>query len=96
MAKKHQQTKSTNTKPPKTNEKGEIISWDSKSKDGKALKALFDGGLITTETAAKVQKAYPQFRPYSNRCLNSALSGERKRLEIEVDTQMARGSDGEC
>lgn len=87
--------KSTNTKAPKTNEKGEIISWNSNSPDGKALRTLFEGGLITDETAVKVKKAFPQFHPYSNRCLNSALTNERKRIEKEIDTQKARGSSGE-
>ena len=87
--------KSTKTKAPKTNEKGEVISWDSNSPDGKALKALFDGGLITDETAKIVKKNYPRFRVYASRTLNSALTNERKRLEKEVDTQKARGSSGE-
>ena len=40
MAKSTRKEKSTDTKVPKTNEKGEIISWDSTSKDGKALRAM--------------------------------------------------------
>lgn len=86
--------KSTQTKAPKTNAKGEIISWDSTSADGKALRALFDGGLITDETAKTVKKEYPRFRNYANRTLNSALTNERNRIAKEVDTQKARGSSG--
>ena len=52
MAKKKQQMKSTNTKAPKTNEKGEIISWDSNLKEGKALKSKFH--------VAEVKKGYPE------------------------------------
>lgn len=92
---KSPKVKSTQTKAPKTNEKGEIISWDSSSADGKALRALFDGGLITNETAKQVKKSFPMFRNYANRTLNSALNNERKRVEKEVDTQKARGSSGE-
>jgi len=88
--------KSTKTKVPKTNEKGEVISWDSASADGKALRALFDGGLITDETAKKVQEDYPRFRIYASRTLNSALNNERKRMEKEVDTQKKCGSSGKC
>jgi len=97
MAKKKQaqaQTKSVNTNVPKTNEKGEIISWDSTSEDGTALKALFDGGLIATETAKAVKKEHPRFRNCAVRTLNSALADERKRLESEVDAQVKRGSSG--
>ena len=88
-------TRCSKAKAPKTNEKGEIISWDSHSPDSKALRALFDGGLITTETANKVKNDYPRFRQYASRTLNSALSNERKRMEKEVDTQIHRGSSGE-
>lgn len=73
----------------------EIISWNSASPDGKALRALFDAGMITNETAKQVRKEYPRFRPYASRTLNSALNNERKRIEKEVDTQQARGSSGE-
>jgi hypothetical protein len=86
--------KSVRTKAPKTNEKGEVISWDSSSPDGKALRLLFEGKLITNETARQVKKDYPRFRLYASRTLNSALSNERKRVEKEVDTQMKRGSSG--
>jgi len=96
MAKKKQQTKSVDTNVPKTDENGEIISWDSASEDGKALKTLFDGGLITTETAKIVKKEHPRFRKHATRTLNSALGNERKRLETEVDTQVKRGSSGTC
>jgi len=86
--------KSVRTKAPKTNEKGEVISWDSSSPDGKALRLLFEGKLITNETARQVKKDYPRFRLHASRTLNSALSNERKRVEKEVDTQMKRGSSG--
>jgi len=95
MGKKKQTAKSVDTNVPKTDEKGEIISWDSTSDDGKALKALFDGGLITTQTASVVKKEYPRFRKHAVRTLNSALNNERKRLEKEVDTQQQGGSSGE-
>lgn len=95
MAPRSTKEKSTNTKAPKTNDKGEVVSWDSNSPDGKALRSLFDGGLITDETAKKVKKDYPRFRIYATRTLNSALNNERKRLEKEVDLQQARGSSGE-
>lgn len=86
--------KSTNTKVPTMNEKGEIISWSIGSADGKALRALFDGGVITNETAAKIKQEYPRFRSYATRTLNAALASERKRIEKEVDTQLQRGSSG--
>jgi len=95
MGKTKQQTKSVDTKAPKTNEKGEIISWDSANDDGAALKTLFDGGLITTETAKVVKKEHPRFRKCAVRTLNSALANERKRLEAEVDNQVKKGSSGE-
>ena len=94
MAKSSLKAKSTEVKAPKTNEKGEIISWDSSSKDGKALRALFDGGLITDETAKQVKQEYPRFCNFASRTLNSALTNERKRLEKEVDMQKNRGASG--
>jgi len=93
--KKQSTTKSVNTNVPKTNELGEIVSWDSNSEDGKALKTLFDGGLITTETAKMVKKEYPRFRKYATTTLNSALANSRKRLEAEADDQVKKGSSGE-
>jgi len=95
MGKKKQAAKSVNTNVPKTNELGEIISWDSNSEDGKALKTLFDGGLIATETAKVVKKEHPRFRKCAATALNSALSNNRKRLEAEADNQMKKGSSGE-
>jgi len=92
---KTKQTKSVNTKAPQTNEKGEIITWDSTSEDGVALKTLFDGGLITTETAKTVKKEHPRLRKHAAHTLNSALANNRKRLEAEVDNQVKKGSSGE-
>jgi hypothetical protein len=40
----------------KTNEHGEVISWDSKSKDGQLLKLLLEQGHIKKETATKVKE----------------------------------------
>lgn len=79
----------------KTNQKGEVVSWDRNSPDGKALKALFDGGLITDQTASQVKHDFVRFRIYAATTLNSALSNERKRMQKEIDSQMKRGANGE-
>jgi hypothetical protein len=84
-----------NNQLAKMNEKGELISWDSKSKDGQLLKVLLEQGYIKKETGSQVQQEYPQFAKYALKTLNSALNNCRKALEKEVDARQSRGSAGE-
>jgi hypothetical protein len=82
-------------KPVKTNEKGEIISWNSNSKDGQLLKLLLEQGHIKKETAMQVQQDYPNFKKYALKTLNSALASNRKALEKAVDERRSDGNAGE-
>jgi len=79
----------------RTNQKGEITSWDSTTPDGKLLKLMVEQGILTTETGAAVKKDYPQFRKYATRTLSSALSNARNALQKQVDLRQSRGEQGE-
>lgn len=79
-------------KAVRTNEKGEITSWDGNSPDGKLLSHLFDQGVITTQTAKQLADAYPQYRRYAGKCLNAALHAMRKSKEKQVKLRQSRGS----
>jgi hypothetical protein len=88
---RHAPPKKPEDKPAKTNEKGEIISWSSRSKDGLLLKLLLEQGHIKKESATQVQKDYPQFAKYALKTLSSALNNNRKALEKEVDARRSNG-----
>jgi hypothetical protein len=89
---RHSPPKNTAPEPPaKMNEKGEIISWSSKSKDGLLLKLLLEQGHIKKESATQIQKEYPQFAKYALKTLSSALNNNRKALEKEVDARRSNG-----
>jgi hypothetical protein len=75
----------------KDEQKGEIISWSSKSKDGLLLKLLLEQGHIKKESATQIQKEYPQFAKYALKTLSSALNNNRKALEKEVDARRSNG-----
>ena len=81
-------------KPVKTNEKGEIISWNSNSKDGQLLKLLLEQGHIKKEAAMQVQQDYPNFKKYALKTLNSALASNRKALEKAMDERQSDGHAG--
>eukprot|EP00957_Ditylum_brightwellii_P086074 6549021-Ditylum_brightwellii.AAC.1 len=59
--------------PPTLNAQGQITSWNSASKDGQDLKAMFEREMVDTMTATQLKGVYPQFKKYARRTLNSAL-----------------------
>ena len=85
--------KSVDTTNLRTNEKGEIIQWDRNSRWGKQLTALFDAGVLTTETAKEIKLMFYDFRVFNTRTLNSAVRGEHMRKQNEAEMQKQKGSD---
>jgi hypothetical protein len=87
---------SPDPKPIKTNQKGEIISWDGKSLDGELLKLLVTNGQAAGKTPTKLMKDYPQFKKYNCKTLSSALTNLRKSFEAEVTAARGGGSSCKC
>lgn len=81
-------------KAVKTNEKGEITTWNSNSSDGKLLKHLVADGQAAGKTPSQLVKEYPQFQKYSNKTLNSALTNTKRCFEAEVRAARGGGSSG--
>jgi hypothetical protein len=87
---------SPDPKPVKTNQKGEVISWDSKSPDGKLLKLLVSDGQTVGKTPSQLMKDFPQFKKYNCKTLSSALNNLRKSFEGEVKAARGGGSTCKC
>jgi hypothetical protein len=87
---------SPDPKPVKTNQKGEVISWDSKSPDGKLLKLLVSDGRTVGKTPSQLMKDFPQFKKYNCKALSSALNNLRKSFEGEVKAARSGRSSCKC
>jgi hypothetical protein len=76
------------TVQPRRNEKGEIVSWNTNSDDGRLLKMLVESGHIKPGmTAGEARKKYSMFCNYSYSCFGSALTNARKSLGTEIDAR---------
>jgi len=52
-----------------------VVKWNCNSKDGKKLKKLLEGGVITASMSPKViREMFPQFQKYGDQSFRSALS----------------------
>jgi len=93
---KEQQDKDASSDPQEKevtrNNKGEITSWDSTSKDGKLLKTMFDNGIITTETATEIKDEYDQYAKYATKTLGSAVQNLRRQMKKQTEARKSSGS----
>jgi len=87
-----QDASSDPTKEVVRNTKGEIISWDSASKDGKLLKVMFDTGVITNETASEVKEECGQFTKHAARTLGSAIQNLCCQMKKQTKARQSKGS----
>jgi hypothetical protein len=63
---------------PKKNDKGLIMNWSCKSRDGRELKYYVDGGCCDDLEPKNVRLKFPQFLLYMPGTFSSALSNARK------------------
>ena len=82
-------------KEVKRNEKGEIVSWDSKSADGLFLRVLVEQGIIDGLTAGQLQKDHTSTAKYANKTITGALKSARESFGKEVDASRMGGSSGQ-
>lgn len=85
---------SSGVKEIRKNEAGEIITWDSNSRDGQLLKLLFDNGTLTSESTKEVKELYANFRKYATKTLSSAITNVKKSVKREAEARKAKGSKG--
>jgi len=82
----------SNLKEVVRNEKGEITTWNSESKDGKCLKVFFDSGVLAAETASEVKDDFEQFAKHATRTLGSAIQNLRKQMKNQTKARKSKGS----
>ena len=89
-----QVTPTTFASPGATNEKGELLTWSSRSEDGVFLQMMYESGALEGMTASQVRVKFPQLQKYSCRALNNAIGNERKKKKKAVEARQSLGEQG--